>query len=919
MKALSFLVAAAITLSTASAAEALTISNVVITPIEHGVAVNWSTNEPADGEIMAYSDVFGIGHNHQDLLTGHQLSVSDELNFLPNSTYNVDVRSKNAQGDLATAGPFPFTTLPDTTPPVISEVIIDSATSTSAVIHIIANEYNGKAYVDYGPSESYGQTQEAQFTWQQADERNYRVVLNNLSPYTKYYLRIRADDGYGNEAIPVENWSISTDKLWRQYSYQSYPRLYYSTCVTAGNASGCTSNFNYVWPKEMSWTGNELLIYFNATEDDLNRGDLKFEVNVTYVAQDEGEWVELEVAGGNNPNNLSIIEPGLVLNQAKKYSVTFSPAVFSPGLNYLRLRGTTIGGTEIGYGNVAPVAAWNKMELMFVGPPLTDLQLLDKTEAQAARYFWDRALSNGFVRNGEFSADSSIAATGFGLASLAVMAERYGSSGEWTITPAQAETRALQILNNAVNYQGLQTGNPALYGKAGFLYHFITENGQRSGASEVSTVDMALLTAGALTAGQYFGGEAQTKANLLFNNLNWNYFFDSNNKLFYLGWNPNQDTEHFNIPAPDGNGYLSSKKINETVQPAQWDQPSDETILINMLALAKEPSNQNFKDSLYAWPRQTRCYGEHCLVNSWFGSLFTYIYGEIFFDFKAMGNDNPPQDALGSPMQPINWFENAKEAALANRQFVIDKAAECATFSENQWGHSASYAPDNITYLDTSGAKPATAYNGEPYYNHCVIPPYASIGTMPLLRTTSNESLTDNLGFSALRNFYDNHYDGLWGTTYGPHDSLFTSDDGNTDYSNTYLGIDLGPEVLMIENYRSGLINKYFMSHPKVTQAVRIQFPNVDSDNDGFSDNLELYLGTDPNDACPDNLTDPAWPPDFNNNQVSNIIDVLYFGDKINKKVADDPSLSRYDFNMDGTINIIDVLYMGPYMSKRCS
>ena len=541
-------------------------------------------------------------------------------------------------------------------------------------------------------------------------------------------------------------------------------------------------------------------------------------------------------------------------------------------------------------------------------PSLTDAQLLDKTEAQAARYFWDRALPNGFVKNGEFSADSSIAATGFGLASLAVMANRYGSSSEWTITPAQAEARALQILNNAVNYQGLQTGNPTLYGKAGFLYHFITENGQRSGASEVSTVDMALLTAGALTAGEYFGGQVETRANQLFKNLNWNYFFDTNNKLFYHGWKPTQ-TSDFNIPAPDGNGYLSS---------AKWDQPSDETILTNMLSLAKEPSNQNFKSSLYAWPRVTRNYAGYNVVNSYFGSLFTYLYGEIFFNFKAMGKDNPPLDALGSPMIPVNWFENAKKAALANRQFMDDKKAECPTFSENQWGLSASYAPDNITYLATSGAKPATFNNGEPYYDHCVIPPYASIGTMPLLRTVQNEPLTSNPAFAALRNYYDNHYDGLWGN-YGPHDSLWTPVGEPTRYSNIYLGIDKGVEVLMIENYRTGFVNNYFMSHPKVIQAVRIQFPNVDSDNDGFSDNLELYLGTDPLDNCPDNINDPAWPPDFNNNQVVNIIDVLYFGDKINKKVADDPSLSRYDFNMDGTINIIDVLYMGPYMSKRCS
>ena len=48
-----------------------------------------------------------------------------------------------------------------------------------------------------------------------------------------------------------------------------------------------------------------------------------------------------------------------------------------------------------------------------------------------------------------------------------------------------------------------------------------------------------------------------------------------------------------------------------------------------------------------------------------------------------------------------------------------------------------------------------------------------------------------------------------------------------------------------------------------------------DCDDDQFSDYIELYLGTDPVDACPDAITDDAWPPDMNNDTRANVLDVL--------------------------------------------
>jgi len=448
-------------------------------------------------------------------------------------------------------------------------------------------------------------------------------------------------------------------------------------------------------------------------------------------------------------------------------------------------------------------------------PPLTDEELLDHTEARAAQYFWDQTFStNGFVRDTTGAAYASIAATGFGLAALVVIAERYHTSGEWTISPGLARLRAEQILSAAVAIQERQAADPSTYGTAGCLYHFIDAEGRRAGTSEVSTTDMALLIAGTLTAGQYFGGQVQSLADRFFRAVQWSYFLDRETGQFYHAWKPER-VSGYTVGAPNARGGLSD---------LHWDRPTDEVLLLALLALASDPFNQMFRESLYRWPRVVRRYKEYGVVSSYFGSLFTYLLGHAFFDFQSMGMDNPGAQGVAS-VEPVDWFLNARQAILANRQFAIDQATAFPTYSSEQWGLSACYRPDG-TYFGANGAEPAE----NPPLLDGTLPPYTAISAMPLLRISPHESLQDNLAFQALRHYYDRHFDGLWGP-YGPRDSFVVAWEGNhlaTRYTRLYVGIDVGPEVLMIENYRTALIHRFFMSHPDILAAVRMQFPAHD-------------------------------------------------------------------------------------------
>jgi hypothetical protein len=88
-----------------------------------------------------------------------------------------------------------------------------------------------------------------------------------------------------------------------------------------------------------------------------------------------------------------------------------------------------------------------------------------------------------------------------------------------------------------------------------------------------------------------------------------------------------------------------------------------------------------------------------------------------------------------------------------------------------------------------------------------------------------------------------------------------------------------------------------------------------DTDCDGWTDDQESVIGTDPEDDCPDDRNDDAWPPDFDMNAWVNILDVVHFRGKFPPAPYD----PRYDLKTDGVINILDVVKMRPVMHMHCA
>ena len=381
--------------------------------------------------------------------------------------------------------------------------------------------------------------------------------------------------------------------------------------------------------------------------------------------------------------------------------------------------------------------------LAFADPPLSseDRTLLEKIERDSIEYFLRQSnpktgLTKDSSRPG---APASIAATGFSLASLAIAESRGWISYS---TAYDQIHKTLQTLRHEAEHQN------------GFFYHFLDpKNGKRTWGSEASSIDTALLLAGALLAAQYFEGtDIPRLVKDLYERVDWKWMMNGTSLVCH-GWKPES-------------GFL----------PYYWDS-YNELMILEALAIGS-PTHPIPPEAWQAWDRMEDEYNGKRIVYSYSGSLFTYQYAQAFIDFRELDD------------RGINYFENSRKAALANREYALSFKEEYQTYSENSWGLSACLGAGGYRAY---GAKPGKGLHDG------TIAPYASVASLVFTPEHSLETI---------KFFYQQYQDSL----YGP---MGFKDAFNLDkkwWADEYLGIDQGISVLMLENFLSeGMVWKKFM------------------------------------------------------------------------------------------------------------
>ena len=385
-------------------------------------------------------------------------------------------------------------------------------------------------------------------------------------------------------------------------------------------------------------------------------------------------------------------------------------------------------------------------------PSSEDRELLNKIEKDTCQYFirFSDKLTGLTKDSSRTGSPTSVASTGFALAAYAI-----GASRGW-IAQDYAYKRILTTL---------QTLRHKAAHQEGFFYHFLdSRTGNRVWGSEASSIDTALAVAGALLAAQYYPGtEAEKLAREIYGRVNWKWMMNRSD-FICMGWTP------------------ESKFL-----PYYWDSYNELMILV---ALAVGSST--FPVPPKAWERWLRPEGDfngHKIVYASTGALFTYQFSHAYLDFRKLDD------------QGINFFENSREATLANREYSLSFSGQHKGYSESSWGLSSSVGP--------GGYK---AYGGKPGggIQDGTNAPYAALSSIVF---------TPELSTAAARFFYGEYQKDLYGN-FGFKDA-FNLDKGW--WSTEYLGIDQGITLLMLENYlNSESVWGKFMTLPAIKKWIEL-------------------------------------------------------------------------------------------------
>ena len=407
-------------------------------------------------------------------------------------------------------------------------------------------------------------------------------------------------------------------------------------------------------------------------------------------------------------------------------------------------------------------------------------ELTEVAEYEAERsffFFWEQVNlkedSKGYGLIGDrypSSGAASIASVGFGLAAIPIGVER-----GW-ITEEEGLERAEKTLASMKNLDTVH----------GFYYHFYTQRtGNPTKGVEVSCIDTARMVAGALVAGEYFGGNVEALANEIYERVEWDWYVNPKTNRFYMGYNAEKD--------------LFS---------GAWDYYAEQ--LVMYFLAAGSPTHPVGIEVYNSFTRSKVNYGGYDVIHSWFGSLFTYQFSHAFVDFSSI------QDAKG-----VNWFDNSVNATLASWQYAQDISENYKTLGKYSWGMTACDGPDG--YSGLYGSAPSGA-GSTSHYVDGTVPPCGAVGSIVFAPDLVMETM----------DYYATIMDGALIGEYGFYDAYNL--DGRRDWiGKDVIGIDKGVSLLMIENYRSGMIWELFMACDFMATAMEtLQFQTDETPAEPF-------------------------------------------------------------------------------------
>lgn len=391
---------------------------------------------------------------------------------------------------------------------------------------------------------------------------------------------------------------------------------------------------------------------------------------------------------------------------------------------------------------------------------MTDEEFLDMTQRSTFRYFYDHGHPHsGLARERYGSSETcTIGGSGFGVMAIISGIER------GFITRKQGADRIFKIVNFLRNVADKFHGAFPhwLNGTTGKVIPF----GQYDDGGDL--IETTFLMQGLLAARQYFDKDDTYEILIrrfiteIWEGVEWRWY-TQNSSYLYWHWSPN-----YNF------------KINMRIQ------GPNEGMIAYLLAIAS-PTNGISASSYY---------------NGW-AKASSYVNGKSFYGYKLWVGWN-----YGGPLffahysflgfDPrnkkdiyCNYFENNKNHTLIHRAYAIANPKNFVGYDENTWGFTASDDPVNGYAVH------------EPNNDNGTITPTAALSSIPY---TPKESI------EFLKNIYRKYGNKVFGD-YGFKDAFNPTKNW---FANSYLAIDQGPIIVMIENYRSQTLWKKFMANPEI-------------------------------------------------------------------------------------------------------